>query len=454
MAYTWKFPAMGEGIFEGEIVNWLVSEGDEIEEGQSAAEVQTDKSVDELASPISGTVKELLVEEGDMPYKDDPIMIIDDGSGDDSEASDDSGEEEEYEAEATEAAGGAPASAQAAKAGAIAEANEKARQRRAAAREAAQADQQAPQVEESGGKVKAMPSVRYYARQQGVDITQVPATGNYGRVLAEDVDAFLESGQTSEEQAQPQVQAAQTEAPAYPDTRADEETREEMSTIRKAISRAMVTSEREIPSFALFDEVVVDKLVDHRNEFKHIAAEQDTKLTFLPYVVKALVATIKKFPVLNASLDASTNEIVYKHYYDVGIATDTDQGLYVPVVRDADQKSMFQIADEVTELSEKALNNRLTSEEMGNASISISNIGSVGGGHFVPVINYPEAAILGIGFIKQKPVVNDEGDIVAAPVLDLSMKVDHRIVDGAVAQQAMNYLKQILADPGLLLVEG
>ena len=157
---------------------------------------------------------------------------------------------------------------------------------------------------------------------------------------------------------------------------------------------------------------------------------------------------------MNASIDDSTNEVVYKHYFNIGIATDTDRGLFVPVIKDADAKSIFSIAGEITELSGKATEGKLAANEMSNGSISISNIGSIGGGWFTPVINYPEVAILGVGRIAKKAVVNADDEIVVAPVMQLSLSFDHRIIDGATAQKAMNELKTLLADPELLLMEG
>src|SRR5699024_8847702 len=209
------------------------------------------------------------------------------------------------------------------------------------------------------------------------------------------------------------------------------ETREKMSTTRRAIANAMVNSTTTIPSFTLFDEANATKLMEHRNKFKEQAAEQGTKLTFLPYIVKALVSTLKKYPVLNTSLDDTTDEIVHKNYYNIGIATDTPNGLFVPVIRDADKKSMYEIADEIAEKAEKAQNGKLNTEDMSGGSISITNIGSVNGGFFSPVINHPEAAILGIGRIKKKPIVDENGELAVAPVQELSLVIDHRIIDGA-----------------------
>lgn len=432
MAFTFKFPDVGEGMAEGEIVDWLVAEGDEVEEGDSVAEIQNDKSVEELAAPVSGTVESILEEAGSLVNVDDPIMIIDDGS--EGEAEVEAPTEEEAEEEAP------------------AETTEAVEEPTEATGVVATSD--------PNKLVLAMPSVRQYARENDVDISTVQATGDGGRVLKEDIDNHVATGgaQPAEETAAQPAATGETvggvELTPYKSGREDEETREPLTMTRRAIAKAMTKSATVIPSFALFDEVVVDDLWDHRKKFKDIAAEQDTKLTFLPYIVKAVVAMMKEFPVFNASLDDTTDEIVFKHYYNVGIATDTDNGLYVPVIQDANTKPMFDIADEIIELSTKAHDNKLSGADMSDGSISISNIGSVGGAHFTPIINHPESAIVGIGIISDKPVVNDEGEIVVSKVLDLSLVVDHRIIDGAVAQQAMNYLKQLLSNPELLLMKG
>ena len=225
-----------------------------------------------------------------------------------------------------------------------------------------------------------------------------------------------------------------------------------MSGMRKAIAKAMSNSKQTAPHVTLMDEVDVSELVAHRKKFKQAAADQDIKLTYLPYVVRALVSTLKKYPVLNTSLDDETQEIVHKHYYNIGIAADTDKGLDVPVVKDADRKSIFDISSEINELAEKARDGKLSSEEMKGASCTITNIGSAGGQWFTPVINHPEVAILGIGRIAEKPVVRD-GEVVVAPVLAISLSFDHRLIDGATAQHAMNQIKRLLNDPQLIMME-
>ncbi len=441
MAFTFKFPDVGEGMAEGEIVDWLVAVGDEVSEGDSVAEIQNDKSVEEIAAPVSGTIQEILAEAGDVVLVDQPILVIDDGSEGEAPA--------KAEAPVEEAAAEEPAEAQETTQDAAAEATSTG----------------VVATSDPNKMVLAMPSVRQYARENDVDISLVEPTGKGGRVTKEDIDSFVSTGgapaATSEETTASAPAASgetQTvggiEVGPYKSGRSDQETREKMTMTRRAIAKAMTKSATVIPSFALFDEVVVDELWAHRKKFKDIAAEQDTKLTFLPYIVKAVVAMMKEFPVFNASLDDTTDEIVYKHYYNVGIATDTDNGLYVPVIQDADRKPMFDVADEIIELANKAHDSKLSGADMSDGSISISNIGSVGGAHFTPIINHPESAIVGVGIISDKPVVNAEGEIVVSKVLDLSLVVDHRIIDGAVAQQAMNYLKQLLSNPELLLMKG
>ena len=224
-----------------------------------------------------------------------------------------------------------------------------------------------------------------------------------------------------------------------------------MSGIRKAIAKAMVHSKHTSPHVTLMDEVEVSKLVAHRKKYKDAAAAKGVKLTFLPYVVKALTSALKEFPMLNASLDEETDEIIHKHYYNIGIAADTDKGLLVPVVKDAD-RNQSSISQEINELAAKAREGKLAPYEMKGSTCTISNIGSAGGQWFTPVINHPESAILGIGRIVEKPVVKD-GEIVAAPVLALSLSFDHRLIDGVMAQNALNHIKRLLNDPELLLME-
>ena len=447
MAFQFKMPDIGEGIAEGEIVKIDIKVGDTIQEDDILFEVQNDKSVEEIPSPVSGKVLEVRVQEGTVARVGDIIVVIDDGSG---------------PAEAA-APAAAPEAAPAAVEAPVAPA---AAPTPAAPAAPAQATG-VPAASNPDKLVLAMPSVRQYAREKGVDITLVVPTGKGGRVTREDIDNFggapVAAASPAVEAAVASEPAAQVEAPAAPAAKAEpakpfvgsaeREERVKLTPMRKAISKAMVNSKHTAPHVTLHDQVEVSKLWDHRKKFKDVAAAQGTKLTFLPYVVKALAVAMKKYPVLNASIDDATQEIVYKNYINIGIATDTDLGLFVPNIKDANTKSMFGIADEINALAAKAHEGKLTAADMGHGTITISNIGSVGGGWFTPVINYPEVAILGVGTIVREPVINENDEIVIGRNMKLSLSFDHRIVDGATAQKAMNELKRLLADPELLLME-
>lgn len=435
MAFQFKLPDIGEGIAEGEIVKWFVKPGDTINEDDTLLEVQNDKSVEEIPSPVTGTVKNIIVPEGTVANVGDVLVEIDAPGHNDAPAA--------AETPATSSETTTSTSTSSAATSSVVE------------------------VSDPNKRVLAMPSVRQYAREKDVDITQVTATGKGGRVTKEDIESFLSGSGVATKPAETPAQestapSSESQAPAkaaaapkaFTSNMGDMEERVALTPTRKAIAKAMVTSKQTAPHVTLHDEVEVSALWDHRKKFKEVAAENGTKLTFLPYVVKALTATVKKFPVLNASIDDAKQEIVYKHYYNVGIATDTDHGLYVPNVKNADQKGMFAIADEINNKAQLAHDGKLSADDMRNGTITISNIGSVGGGFFTPVINYPEVAILGVGTISQQPVVSAEGEIVVGRVMKLSLSFDHRIVDGATAQKAMNNIKRLLANPELMLMEG
>ena len=441
MAYEFKLPDIGEGIHEGEIAKWLVAEGDSIKEDDVLVEIQNDKAVVEIPSPVDGTVSKIHFDEGDVTTVGTTIVTIDDGSEDSGEEStEDASKDEESKKPADDAA--KPADEE--------KASEKSPNEDAPKENAKDEDKSSDDT-----IVIAMPSVRKFAREQGVNIKEVTGSGKNGRVLKEDIENFgQESTEATSKEKDEEVASSESTKVASPsqDTSALE-TRESMSGMRKAIAKAMVNSKHTSPHVTHIDEVVVDDLWDHRKKFKEIAAEEGVKLTFLPYVVKALVSALKKYPELNTSIDNETFEVIQKHYYNVGIAADTEKGLVVPVVKDADKLSMFEISDEINDLAGKARDGKLSSDEMKGGSVTISNLGSAGGKWFTPVINQPEVAILGIGRIEEQPVVRD-GEIVAARVLALSLSYDHRQIDGATAQNALNHIKRLLNNPDLLLMEG
>lgn len=423
MAFEFKLPDIGEGIHEGEIVKWFVKPGDEVKEDDILLEVQNDKAVVEIPSPVDGKVLEIMVEEGTVSVVGDVLLTIDTGEEESSVTS-------EVPQQKTETV-------------------------KEEVVKTAQAVKQITESPQTEGKknVIAMPSVRKYAREKGVDIAFVTGSGNNGRILKEDIDNYLMGGKATKEVVEDVAkQVAKVSEPVAIPEGANEE-RVPLKGIRKAIANAMVNSKHTAPHVTHMDEVEVSALVAHRKKYKEFAAEQGTKLTYLPYVAKALVSALKKYPALNASIDDANEEIVYKKYYNIGIATDTEQGLFVPVVKDVDRKSIFTIANEITELAVKAREGKLSPNDMKGGTCTISNLGSARGAFFTPVINHPEVAILGIGRIDEKPIVKD-GEIVVGQMLALSLSYDHRLIDGMTAQNALNHIKRLLNDPQLLILEG
>ncbi len=433
MTEIFKMPDIGEGMAEGEISNWLVKVGDEVKEEDAVAEVQNDKLLQEILSPYSGKVTKLFVEPGTVVEVGAPLIEFDgDGSG--SLAGDTSAPAANETSEATAAPG---ESANASPAPATAPLTTGAKTA-------------------VNGHVLAMPAVRHYARQHQVDLAQVPATGRHGHITMQDVEQF--AGQASAGASTPAPAPVADQAPkptAAPQPLPDGqgEYREPMSTMRKIIAKNMVEQVTMVPHVTLMDEVEVSKLVDHRKTFKPILAADDIHLTYLPYIAKALTAVAKKHPMLNAHLDSATQEIVFNEHVNVGIAVSVPDGLIVPTVQHAEAKSMRTMAVEINDLAERARNNQLAPAEMSGGTISISNIGSAGGGYFTPILNTNQAAILGVGRIHQAPTVNAEGEIVVGQMLRLSLSFDHRLIDGVLAQEAMNDLKKMLTDPAAMLME-
>lgn len=304
-----------------------------------------------------------------------------------------------------------------------------------------------------------MPAVRRYAREKGADLAQIAGTGRHGQILKTDVDVFLAGGAkaapaAAEPEASQTAGAVAIEQPALPKGSAEWPLHDEkMTPVRKATAKAMIRSVQQIPMIHVFDDVVVDKLWDHRKKYKELAKEHGVHLTFMAYLTKALAVIMKEYPIFNSMVDMADQKIVYRDYINVGIATDTDRGLFVPNVKHADSMSLFDIARQISANTEKAKEGKLSGDDMSHTGMSITNIGSIGGGFFTPIINWPEVAILGMGRIVEEPVVVDH-EIKVAKVLKLSLACDHRVIDGGTAQRAMNRLKELLSDPELLLMEG
>lgn len=439
--FEYKFPELGEGIHEGEIVKMLVKAGDTVTDETILMEVQNDKAVVEVPCPVEGKIVSIAVKDGQVCTIGELVMTI-------------------------EVTGEMPAasmhqgSSHAAPAVAVATPPAAAPAAAVAVAAAPAAAVPAPAAPTGGAReVLATPSVRKLAREKGITLAEVTPTGKHGRVTREDVEGFNTADGAAAAPAATEAAsaAAETSGPAASSvqvvTTGDRvEERIPFKGIRKIIANAMVKSVYTAPHVTLMDEIDVSALVALRERTKPLAEKKGVKLTYLPFIVKALVAACRQFPVMNAMIDEEKQEIVYKKYYNIGIATDTENGLLVPVIHDADRKNVWSIASSIKDLATRGRDGKLAANELKGSTISITNIGSVGGMFFTPVINFPEVAILGAGRITEKPVVKN-GQIVAAHVMALSLSFDHRIVDGATAQSFLNYIKQLLADPELLVLE-
>ncbi len=421
MAYGFKFPDVGEGITEGEIVKWRVRKGDKVKEDQVLVEVETDKAVVELPSPKTGTILELHAEEGKVVKVGDVIVTI--------------GEEGEAAVPKVEKPLIKPETA-AGVVGFLEEAPEGAVEKPAA-------PPVKPVVEKP--EVLATPKVRKLAKELGVDISQVKGTGAEGMITEEDVRRAAEALAKPKEAAKPRV-VKKYDMWGYVK-------RVPLKGIRRTTAKHMRESVDIAAHVTHMDEADITHLWRIREKEKLVAEKKGIRLTFLPFVVKATIAALKEEPYFNSSLDDESQEIVLKQYYNIGIAVDIEgEGLMAPVIKGADQKSILDIAKEIQELAEKARQRKIDLADLQGGTFTITNIGSIGGTHATPIINYPDCAILGMGRVRELPRVV-EGKIKARKILPLSLTFDHRIVDGAGAARFMNIVLKHLEDPHLILIE-
>ena len=417
MATDVKLPELGEGVTEGELVKWLVKIGDSIKPDQPVAEVMTDKATVEVPSPVSGTVKELKFKVGDVIKVESTILVLD-GAG----ASAPAPIPAAPKAEAPKAAAPAPAAAP--------------------VTTQSVATTISPPVADS--KVLATPSTRRLAREMNVDINNVSGTGLAGRVTREDV---MTSGGGASTSSAPSI----AKGPALKPSGGEE--RVAMRGIRKKIAENMQMAKAIIPHFTLMDEAEVTQLVQIRESLKDYAEKQGTKITYLPFVMKAVIATAKEFPMFNASIDDAASEIVYKHYFNIGFAADTPNGLVVPVIKNADQKTLLELSKEILDLSKRARDGKLKPDEMKGATITITNIGSVGGTYATPIINHPEVAIIGMYKISDKLALTADGKVTSSKVMNFTVTADHRLIDGAVAANFLKSFNAKIQNPGRLMMD-
>jgi len=416
MAYEFRFPDIGEGLTEGEIVRWLVKEGDEIKEGQPLVEVETDKALAEIPSPRTGVILKILAKEKEIVKVGQVIVIF---------------------GEKGEALAAPPRRPSVGVVGELEEAPE----------EAPAAEVRAEVVKPTFVSEHAMatPAVRALAKELGVDINKVKGTGPEGRVLEKDVRQVAESKEKPVEEVKKPVKVKKYDLYGYVE-------RIPLRGVRRSIAKAMVKSKYTAPHVSAMDEADVTELWQIREKEKKAAESKGIKLTILPFIIKGVIAGLTEHPYLNATLDDENEEIILKKYFNIGLATDTPEGLMVPVVKNAKEKSIFELAQELTQLAERARNRTIDLADLKGGTFTITNYGAVRGIYGTPIINYPEVAILGIGRIQEMPVVRD-GKVVVRKILPLALSFDHRVVDGAEAARFLNTVIVRLEDPDLILLE-
>lgn len=446
-----QLPELGEGVTEGELVKWLVKVGDKISPDQPVAEMMTDKATVEVPSPIAGVVKEIQKKEGDVVEVGAVMLVLDtDGAAAVASAP--------ASASTNGAAKPAPAASPAAMTAAPAAVMQPATKPAATASGAA-ADFYPPVTD---SRVLATPATRRLARETGVDLNQVRGTGLAGRVTRDDVmgangAGAVSAGQPSFGGGMSALQTPSIPRPAYQGPAGAAEERVALRGIRKKIAENMQMAKHVVPHFTLMDEANVTALVSMREELRAVGEKTGVKITYLPFVMKALIATIREFPMFNASIDDAAQEIVYKKYFNLGFAADTPNGLLVPVIKNADQKTIIQLSREINDLAKRARDGKLALDEMKGATVTVTNIGSVGGQYATPIINHPEVAIFGMYKIQEKPVIKRDaaGNMTLDSIRTMGFTVtaDHRLIDGAVAA---NFLKAFIArieNPGVLMLD-
>jgi pyruvate dehydrogenase E2 component (dihydrolipoamide acetyltransferase) len=402
MPTDFKFPDIGEGITEGEIVKWQVKEGDRVEEHQTIASIETDKAIADIPSPRSGIILKIHHKEGDIVKVGETLVTI--------------GEQSETIEKPQEL----PSRPTASVVGVLEEPHT---------------------VSPRPTRIAATPATRRLARELAVDLTEIAGTGLQGRITEDDIRKFAQSKKEK-------IQVA-TKPTEKRDTYGCYDV-VPMKGVRRSTAKRMVQSFRTAVHVTHMDEADVTELVAFREKQNKIAEKRGVHLTYMPFIVKAVVAALKQYPYLNSSVDDEHEEITLKKYYNIGVAADTPDGLIVPVVKDADQKDIFTIAQETQNLTEKAQSREIGLSDLKGGTFTITNIGFIGGTHATPITNYPETAILATGRIRETPVVRD-GHIVIRSIMPLSLSFDHRVIDGALAARFVNMIMKFLHDPTLLL---
>lgn len=441
MRYIFKFPDIGEGLDEGIIAEWYVGKGEAVKMGQPLVKMETDKVVTDIPSPKTGIIAALYGRVGETVHVGSPLVEYDIPGIDGAEAVAEAAKPV-FEGITEEGAGVV---------GTLEIADNSAYLPASSEAEILTSSEEPRKPKQ---RALATPVARAMARELGVTIDLVAGTGPAGRVTKADIEKFVtQKGMPREsdifpsaENIHPSMVTPTVSGLSHPDTEI-----KPLSQIRKVIARNMIQSKHSAAHMTVFDEVEVSELIRIRQKYKTQFAREGIRLSYLPFILKATALALKKHPVMNAELDMEKNRMIYKKYYNLGIAVDTDEGLVVPVIRDVDRLTIRDISVAVNQISEKAKKRTLTMEEMKDGTFTLTNYGSIGGQFAVPVINYPQAGILGIGRLMEKPVIKN-GQIVPGTLLPLSLSVDHRMVDGGEVARFLNLLMEYLSDPVSLII--
>ena len=439
-----RLPELGEGVHEGELVKWKVKPGDTVNYDQPLCDVMTDKATMEIPSAFQGKVEALHVKEGEA-VKVGQLMCTFEGAA---------GAAKKADAPAAHAPAPTPAPASASTGGGNGHATPAQKPIQSPSRAPAPGAAMAMATvgdTTPATRVLAAPSTRRLAREMGVDLGRVQGSGPAGRVMRSDLERAptigTGMGATAAGLARP--------APRKPLAPIGGEERVVFKGLRKKISEKMRQSKDHAAHFTYVEEADATDLVKLRKAAKEMGAEQGVKVTFLPFVMKAMVAALREYPILNSSLDEEKQELVYKHYYNIGVSIQTEDGLTAPNVKDVGSKNIFELARDIQDLAERARSKRLTREDFEGGTITITNAGTIGGLFATPIIQYPEVAILGLNKIFRKPVAVMEGGTEKIAVRDwtyFSISLDHRVVDGAIGAEFMKKFIYYIENPSILFL--
>lgn len=423
-------PNLGDNVANAEVIKVLVEVGSKIEKDQPLVEISSDKATLEIPSDFEGTIKEIKVKEGDSVKEGDILVVI--SSSSQSVTIIETPKSEEKVVSVTE-------------------------QKVEVKTESNQSTQVKSEVVRKSQVAPASPSVRRFAREIGVDINEVKGTGTNGRISIEDVKAHSKLLHTNRKTQEVVVTSSVSKQSGYyeplPDfTKWGEVNIEKMNNIRYKTAQHLSFAWNTIPHVTNFEKVDITDLEKLRKQFGKKAEAVGGKLTITAILTKVMALALHKFPKFNASIDVDNKQIIYKNYFNIGIAVDTEMGLLVPVIKDADKKSIIQISVDLGELANKAKQKKLSLDEMQGATFTISNLGGIGGTGFTPVVNYPEVAILGVSQSSFEPIYQD-GQFVPRLMMPISLSYDHRLIDGADAARFLKWVKEALENPFLLVLE-